>query len=311
VKSRKSFLIALLFLTTVLGAAWSWKQYQDILVLRAAHADDTDLARRLADAQKQLKNLRDQIAALRQPAPAEDAAANAEPSRRSPGGNFAGFRAMMNNPQFQKLMAVQQKAMLDNTYAPLFKMLNLTPQQLEQFKNLMVQKQQALMDAVQAARDQGITPRSDPQAFQDAITQAQAAVDSQIQAALGDAGFAAYQQYQQTLPQRATVTSLQQSLSYTPTPLTDDQASQLIGILAQTSPPANNNGGNGLAAAFGRGAAGPGGGAQVSDQAITLAQGFLSAPQVQALQQLQQQQQVQKQMQQLMRASRQAANGGG
>jgi len=310
VKSSKNFLIALLSLTTILGAAWSWRQYQDILVLRAAHADDTDLARRLEDAQKQLKYLRDQIAAMRQPAPAEDGQANAGPAPRAPGGNFGGFRAMMNNPQFQKLMAVQQKAMLDNTYAPLFKMLNLTPQQLEQFKNLMVQKQQALMDAAQAARDQGINPRTDPEAFQDAITQAQAAVDSQIQAALGDAGFAQYQQYQQTLPQRTTVTSLQQSLSYTQTPLTDDQASQLIGILAQTSPPANNNGGNGLAAAFGRGAGG-GGGAQVSDQAITLAQGFLSAPQVQALQQLQQQQQVQKQMQQLMRASRQAANGGG
>ena len=53
---------------------------------------------------------------------------------------------------------------------------------------------------------------------------------------------------------------------------------------------------------------GGGGGAPITNQAITLAQGILSAPQIQALQQLQQQQQVRQQMQQLMRAG---ANGGG
>jgi RNA polymerase-binding transcription factor DksA len=215
----------------------------------------------------------------------------------------------MASPQFQRLMAIQQKGMLDGVYAPLFKALNLSPQQLEQFKNLMVQRQQAAMDAVQAAREQGINPRSDPAAFQQAVAQAQATVDSQIQATLGDAGYAQYQQYQATLPQRNTVNQLEQSLSYTATPLTGDQASQLVQILAQAAPsPGSASGqGNPMAALFPGGGPMGGGGAGITEQAVTLAQGVLSAPQLQALQQLQQQQLVRQQMQQLMRAGR----GGG
>ena len=49
---------------------------------------------------------------------------------------------MMSNPQLAKLITLQQKAMLDGTYAALFKSLNLSPDQLEQLKNLMVQRQQ-------------------------------------------------------------------------------------------------------------------------------------------------------------------------
>ena len=311
-QSRKNFLIALLTLTTLLGAAWSWNQHQQVLLLSAASGTaDADSERRLADYEKRLKALADQLAAMHRAAPREDGpTADAPPTPPSRSGNFGGFRAMMNNPQFQKLMSIQQKSMLDTTYAPLFKMLALSPPQLDQFKNLMVQKQQALMDAAQAAREQGLNPRTDPEAYAQAMGQAEAAVDSQIQAALGDAGFAQYQQFQQTLPQRNTVNTLQQSLSYTSAPLTDDQANQLIGILAQTAPPSANPAGMNMAAAFGR-MAGIGGGSPITDQAITLAQGVLSPPQVQALQQLQQQQQVQKQMQQLLRAGRPGGNGGG
>ena len=164
---------------------------------------------------------------------------------------------------------------------------------------------------MQAAREQGLTPRTDPDEFQQAIAQAQAAVDSQIQAELGAAGFAQYQQYQQTLPQRNTANQLQQSLSYTSTPLSDDQANQLIQILAQTAPADSGSGGNRNGFFFAAGnvniMAGAGGAGQITDQAISQAQTVLSAPQVQALQQLQQQQQARQQMQQLMRAGR----GGG
>jgi hypothetical protein len=312
VKSSSGPLIILLALTTLGGAAWSWHEYQEIVDLRAAALTATNSdAQALADYQKRLKILSDQIAALKRRGRTEDtggasAVALDQPSPRRNGG---GFLEMMNNPQFQKLMAIQQKAMLDNTYAPLFKVLGLTPQQLDQFKNLMVQKQQAVMDARQAAIEQGINPRTDPDAFQQAVAQASAAVDSQIQAALGDAAYAQYEQYQQTLPQRNTTNQLQQSLSYTSSPLTDDQSTQLIQILAQSAPAEGDGGGGFGNMMFGGGGPGGGGGAPITDQAITLAQGVLSAPQIQALQQLQQQQQVRQQMQQLMRASRQGGGG--
>lgn len=309
----RNFLILFLALTTLGGSALAWKEYQELVKLRArlGSEDAAGLQKRLTDAQKRLKAAQDEIAALRsrswrgatagmidEPGSGPSSPADRRPG---PGAQAGGFLGMLNNPQAQQLMAIQMKGMLDARYAALFKSLNLTPQQVDQFKNLMVQKQQAMMDAVAAAREQGIDPRTDPAGFKQALVEAQASTNDQIKTALGDAGYAQYQQYEQTLPQRNTVNQLQQSLSYTPTPLTDDQANQLVQVLAQNSP-AGTGGGNLFASLR----AGPGGLNQtgpVTAAALTQAQGVLSAPQIQALQQIQQQQAAQAQMQQMLRAS--------
>jgi hypothetical protein len=305
-KSAKNALIVLLALATLAGSGLAWMQYQELIKLKAELLDPnerTDLQRRLEEARKRIRSMEDQLVALRgRPGEARVAEAGDRPDDQDRwAGRRNGFLAVMNDPKVQKLMAIQQKGLLDAHYAALFKSLNLSPQQLDQFKDLLVQKQQALMDAITAAREQGINPRTDPTAFNEAISDAQASVDSQIQAALGDAGFAQYQQYVQTLPDRNTVNQLQQALSYTGTPLSDDQASQMIQLLASTS----QRSGNG---AVGTGGGGPGailgGGnqtARISDEAVTQASGVLSAPQIQALQQLQLQQKTQAQIQQAMR----------
>jgi hypothetical protein len=306
-KSARNYLLVLLALTTLAGSVLAWVEYQQLAKLRAELLDPTertDLQKRLADAQKRVRDLEDQLVALRgRGGPERSDEADGRPDDQNRwAGRRGGFMAMMNDPKIQKLMAIQQKGQLDARFASLFKSLNLTPQQLDQFKDLLVQKQQALMDAVAAAREQGISPRSDPVAFNQAISDAQAAVDAQIQSALGDAGFAQYQQYVQTLPDRNTVSQLQQALSYTGTPLTDDQANQMIQLLANT---ATQRGGNGTAgtAAGAMGALFGGGNqsAPISDETIAQSSGILSGPQLQALQQLQVQQQTQRQIQQAMR----------
>jgi hypothetical protein len=151
----------------------------------------------------------------------------------------------MNDPKFQTLLAVQRKAALDAHYAPLFKTLNLTPQQLDQFKNLLVEKQQAVQDAMNAAREQGINPRTDPVAFQQAVSDAQAAVDAQIQQSLGAAGYADYTQYVQMLPAINTVSQVAQSLSFTD-PLTGAQANQVAAIIQANAPQRAGNGTAGI-----------------------------------------------------------------
>ena len=138
-------LIVLLALTTLGGAAWAWKEYQEVVQLResadALNSSNGDLQKRLADAERNNQRLSDLVAALRGRAGKEGNVADASNPADAPGPRRAdgGFRTMMDNPQFQKLMGIQQKAMLDSTYGALFKILNLTPQQLDQFMNLMVQ----------------------------------------------------------------------------------------------------------------------------------------------------------------------------
>jgi len=306
----RNYVSIVLGLAVLATSSLAWTQYQELIKLRAELLDPNeraDLQKRLEDSQKRVHDLQDQLTALKgrqnQPEPADSDGSQDNRGRRGPGG-WGAWQSMSSDPKFQKLMAIQQKGMLDSHYAALFKSLNLSPQQLEQFKNLLVEKQQAMMDAVNAAREQGINPRTDPDAFNQAIAQAQAAVDAQIQSSLGDAGFAQYQQYVQTMPERNTVNQLQQALSYTSSPLTDDQASQMVNLLQQTSPARPGNGTAGTGGGGGGLGAILGGGNQtsrVTDETVSQASGILSGSQLQALQQLQTQQQTQQQIQQLMR----------
>jgi len=214
------------------------------------------------------------------------------PGRREPG---VDFMAMMDSPEVQQLMNLRARGALDGRYAALFKSLGLPPEQLERFQQLLLDKQNTARDTFTAMRSQGLTPsRETGDQMRALIQNANAEIDNQIRAELGDAVFAQYQAYEQTQPQRALVDRVQQRLSYTSTPLSDQQAANLVTILAQASPtatdPANRN--------FGPRA---GGSAPITDAVIAQAQTVLSAPQLTALQQLQREQEAQTQ---LMRQNR-------
>jgi len=230
-----------------------------------------------------------------------------------------GFARAMNSPEVQQLMSLQQKAGLDGRYASLFKKLNLNPAELELFKNLLVERQSAIMDVMAAARSQGLNGRDNGDTIRKLVADTQTEIDGSIRTTLGDAAYTQYKNYESTLPQRAVVSQLSQRLSYSSAPLNDTQAEQLVQILAANSPAANSDNrantaaplmqaftaGNprlGQAAAFFGGNSTP-----ITDTVITQAQGVLAPQQVSALQGLQQEQQAAAQLMQQMRSF----NGGG
>lgn len=306
-KSPKDYLLLVLFLTTVAGGVLAWRQYNELIGLRAAAMNPNERAdwqKRLWDAEKNRKALEARVTELEhKPAPgADEAPAAVSPANRrnnrGPGDRASEFMALMEKPEMQRLVTLERKGALDARFAPLFKNLNLTPEQLDKFKNLLVEKQTSMMDVAAAAREQGINPRTDPAAFRQMVNDAQNEIDASIKATLGDAAYSQYQSYEQTQPQRNTVSQLEQRLSYSSTPLTDAQSSQLVSILAANS--ANSANDNPGRAMFG-GAGGPGGSAKITDATIAAAQGVLTAPQVTALQQLQQEQQAQAALAKTMR----------
>ena len=225
---------------------------------------------------------------------------------RNDGGRFG---AMMASPEVQKLMALQQKAGLDGRYSSLFKQLQLSPADLEKFKSLLVEKQSAVMDVMAAARAEGLTGRENRDEIRQLVQQAQTDVDNNIRTTLGDAAYAQYQGYEATQPERTVVSQLEQRLSYSATPLTDAQSQQLVQTLATTAAAngntTRNNGGQGVVVSFGGATAafGGGGGTQITTDAITQAQSYLSAQQVAALQALQQEQQASAALRQQLRAN--------
>ncbi len=319
----RSYLLVFFAVTTFGLAAMVWTQHLDLISLRdgdkLSDVERDALQRRVLAAEKHQHELEDELAALRakneekaladgEGGPTDSNSAQQNAGRRGQNGRFANMQALMNDPKFTKLMALQQKGQLDSRYAALFKQLGLSPAQVDAFKNLLLQKQNAARDVLTAARDQGLDPRTDRAAINQLIAQSNAEADSQIQSTLGAAAYQQYQTFEQTLPQRNTVNQLQQSLSYTGTPLQDTQAEQLVQLLANNASKTSNP--TSLRALQG-GGGGPFGaqGAPITDQDIAQAQGLLSQPQIAALQQLQQQQQAQAQMMQLLRSAAQQNRG--
>lgn len=341
VKSQ-SYLVVALALSTLVGAGVAWNQYRELVELRAAALNPAERAewqKRAWDLESHNRELQDELAARQVAAgdnggkrPAVDGEAPPEgPPRGGPRGGrgpgqIAAIRELVNKPEVQALMRVQQKAAIDSRYAALFHNLNLAPEQVEKLKDLLVERQTTLQDVMTAAREQGVNPRSDPEGFRQLIANAQSDINNSIKSVVGDSGLTQLQNYEQTLPQRSLVNDLQQRLSYTNTPLTPNQADQLVQILATTSPqranaagptgdfPAPPPGGRGgfggmaeigglVAGAVGAGPGGLGGAgtARVTAAAVTQAQTVLAPPQVAALQQIQQQQQSQQQLQQILR----------
>jgi hypothetical protein len=210
-----------------------------------------------------------------------------------PGGGprgemMAGWR---NSPEAQRLMAIQRRSSLDGRYAALFKKLNLSPADLEKFKSLLVDKQSAPMDVMNAAREQGLNPRENREQIQALIRNFEAETDAAIRATLGEAAYQQYQQYEQTGPQRGMVSQLEQRLSYSRTPLYGNQSEQLVNVLAAS----NGTGGRGRVT--------------ITDAVIAQSEGFLSAPQVEALRQLQQEQLSQAELRRQMEQTRRTNSG--
>jgi hypothetical protein len=360
VKSPKNTIILLLAATTVGGSILAWRQYGELVELRAAtlnRDERADLQKRIWELEKSNRDLQAQLGAGRglrgvaegtTGATGEETAAEGPRERGGPGRGGRGdprggiqqmnaIRDLMNKPEVQALVGLQQKAAIDARYAALFNSLNLAPEQADKLKMLLAERSTTMQDVMAAAREQGINPRDNPDGFRKLIADAQNQINGSIKETIGDGGFAQLTNYEQTLPQRNLVTELQQRLSYTNTPLTAAQGEQLVNILAATTPARPAAGtpggpppedfrlpggpGRGPGDGGGRGpdiggmiagvlGGGPGmmggepgrgpGTAVVTPAAVSQAQTVLAPPQVAALQQIQQQQQAQQQLRQLI-----------
>ena len=323
----KNYLLLVLALLVLGLSALAWKQSREITALRAASLNSDERAdwqKRVWAAQKRTQSLEAQLAA-RRPGGSDSAADSnssdrGPPSRATVGRMMAGFASMMDRPEAARLMAIQQKTQVDARYAALFRKLGLPPDKLAQLKALLGEKLSTPIDVMTAAGQQGINPMQNPQEFRQLVQNAQAETDEKIKSLLDPSAYAQYQNYVQTEPQRAIVSQLQQSLSYTDAPLSAAQADQLTQILAETSPARASGPVIGAAVTYTR-TAGPDGnvvvamgspppegpmggalwgGSPITDAAVTQAQGVLSAPQIQALQEMQQQQQAAAQLRQQM-----------
>jgi hypothetical protein len=213
---------------------------------------------------------------------------------------------MADMPEFQKLLALEQRGKVDAKYADLFKRLKLTPDELSRLQNLLAEKQSAYADAIIAARGQGLTGKEARDLANAVANATQKDLNNSIKSLLGPQRYGQYQNFEQTQPQRELVSQLAQRLSYTSAPLSPRQQEQLVQTLAAAVAPNPTKipgafvdtkkvaqpiapltgalAGLGIASAAS---------APVTTAAISQSQKFLSPQQVAALQRVQQEQRAQ------------------
>lgn len=299
--SFKNLLLLFLAATTLAFGGLAWWQARELSARETvAESAPPDVHRRLVQAEQRVQALEAELASA-QPT-GTPAAAAAGPSATSPrersGENYRQFR---DNPEVRQLVAVRQKGALDNRYARLFKSLNLTPAQLENFKRLLLEKQASAADVFSVARAEGLNARTNPDALRTLVAEAQAEVDASIQTAIGSAAFAEYKQYEATLPYRGVVSQLEQRTSYGDSPLTEAQSQQMLQIFAETSAAAAAANPSQRRYSLTGGSIGSN---TITNETLTKAQSVLNASQLAALQQLQQEQQAQAELTRLLRNQR-------
>ncbi len=315
----KNLLLGLFAAAAIAASVLAWRQYTELVELRGsvlAGNDRDELQARISELQRQNQDLQ---AAFDQAASLPPAASDPEPPPVAPsdvvrpeergdrGDRRAAFREMMANPEVQGLISSAERAGVEIRYAALFRSLNLSPDQAERLKALLVDRQNSRRDVIAALEQQGLNPRSDPEAFRKMVADAEAAVDTSLRSVLGESGYQQLTQYERTQPQRNLVGTLQQHLSSSDAPLSHAQSEQLVQILASNAPAQDGRqshrvftspGTTGLNGVVGAGSA------RITSEALTQAATVLNETQLKALKLLQQQQRNARQLQQLMRGSR-------
>ncbi len=342
----KIAVLAILILALAGATSLAWQQYQELVSLRARTIDGDErsaLNATLADLRRRNRELEAQLAALRA-GPldaaasvasdekgksaeakaaallanlvAQDSSAASPESKRDAELELLG--ALADLPEFQKLIALEQRGKIDAKYAALFRNLHLNPAQQQQLESLLADKQSAYADAMIAAHDQGLTGK-DARDMALAVARAtQKDIDGSIKSMLGPQDFNKYQNYERTMPQRETVNQLTQRLSYTTTPLTPKQQDQLVQTLASGTrdqmvaaraaaqatgqkvvPPPTTVAP--LPGALGNMGIGSASSAVITPTAVARAQRILTSQQLSALQQMQQEQVAQQTLSKLIR----------
>jgi hypothetical protein len=161
------------------------------------------------------------------PAPAAPAAAPATSSR-------AGLREMMNAPGMREAMERQQALQIDIAYARLFEQLQLSPQEREHFKKLLVERQKTQTELSLKLMDDTLTS-AQRQEIGEQIDRQRTAFDDTIRQFLNhDDDWQSFQHWEKTLPERSQYEMLGKGLfASSPEPLSVQQEQQLIDLMAE------------------------------------------------------------------------------
>lgn len=142
---------------------------------------------------------------------------------------FSGLAKMMKNPQMKEMVRAQQKVMLDRQYGSLSKYLNLPAERLDALKELLSDRQMAMVDAGMSMMSGSDSDRKQAVEESKAI---KTDYDKKIQEFLGSQDYQVFQDYEKTVNERMSVQMFKDTLPVADV-LTDQQEDNLIAVMYQ------------------------------------------------------------------------------
>jgi hypothetical protein len=125
---------------------------------------------------------------------------------------------MFKNPEMRDLIKKQQKTMMggmvDKSYAEFFKSMNLTPEQKETMKDLILSKMLGNADAGMEMMSGNMDADKRAELTRQMKDQKES-TDAQIKALLGDENYTAFESYEKTIPDRTAVDQFKNQLGDT------------------------------------------------------------------------------------------------
>jgi hypothetical protein len=137
---------------------------------------------------------------------------------------------MMQDPEARQVIRDQQRMMMDQLYAPLFKQIGLMPEEAEKLKDFLVDRQ---LNGAEQASSLFVGSATNRAETLKALNAAQQEADEQVRQFLGESRYDLYKDYQQTLGERAQLNQLKQQMAGGENPLTDQQLEQLLVLMKE------------------------------------------------------------------------------
>jgi len=144
--------------------------------------------------------------------------------------------AFLNTPDAQRTLAAKFREQVDARYGPLLAALALDPAQQTRLRELLIERQGAVIDVAAALLASGAKPKDAD--LNILVAGAQGETDQKLQAALGPANYARFRNYDNAQLFRGAANDLQKSLAKFDLPLTPAQTEKFttgMNALAQSS----------------------------------------------------------------------------
>ncbi|MFC1497930.1 hypothetical protein ACFLS1_05590 [Verrucomicrobiota bacterium] len=145
------------------------------------------------------------------------------PKNKSP---MAGIAKMMKNPGMKDMIRAQQKASMDISHASLFKYLELSEEDTETFKDLLLEKQMSLIDLSLGMMDGSVSPEERQESII-RIQELTSEFNDKIKTFLGEEDYKVYGEFEKTQPERMQVNLFNQSLG-ADNKLSEEQEHEMI-----------------------------------------------------------------------------------